>query len=50
MIIALIYPLHKRLTDQGVVVQVVNDAQGSHKISAQKFRIIQEFVEGCSVY
>ena len=51
MIIALDDPLHRRLTDQGVAsYRVVNDAQGSHKISAQKFRIIQEFVErGCSV-
>ena len=51
MIIALDDALHRRLTDTGVSsYRVVNDARGSHKISAQKFRIIQEFVErGCSV-
>jgi len=51
MIIALDDALHARLTNQGVAAYRVNtDAQGSHKISAQKFGIIQEFVErGCSV-
>mmetsp|Transcript_9978 Transcript_9978/g.45167 ORF Transcript_9978/g.45167 Transcript_9978/m.45167 type:complete len:1011 (+) Transcript_9978:321-3353(+) len=51
LIIALDDAIHKRLTDTGVAsYRVANDAQGSHKISAQKFRIIQEFVErGCSV-
>jgi hypothetical protein len=51
MIIALDDALHARLTNQGVAAYRVNtDAQGSHKISAQKFGIIKEFVErGCSV-
>ena len=51
MIIALDDALHARLTNQGVATYRVNtDAQGSHKISAQKFGIIKEFVErGCSV-
>ena len=51
MIIALDDALHAQLTNQGVAAYRVNtDAQGSHKISAQKFGIIKEFVErGCSV-
>ena len=52
IIIALDDALHDKLKKrQGVAsYRVKNDAVGSHKVSAQKFSIVKEFVErGCSV-
>ena len=51
LVIALDDTLHNQLQSRGVAsYRVHNDAVGSHKVSAQKFGIIQEFVErGCSV-
>ena len=51
VVIALDDALDAKLRARGVAsYRVRNDAKGSHKISAQKFGIIQEFVErGCSV-
>ena len=51
LVIALDDVLHQQLGTRGVAsYRVHNSAQGSHKVSAQKFGIIQEFVErGCSV-
>lgn len=51
LVVSLDDQLHRALEDRGVAsYRVHNDAQGSHKVSAQKFGIIQEFVErGCSV-
>eukprot|EP00740_Mantoniella_antarctica_P008825 CAMPEP_0181373772 /NCGR_PEP_ID=MMETSP1106-20121128/15591_1 /TAXON_ID=81844 /ORGANISM="Mantoniella antarctica, Strain SL-175" /LENGTH=477 /DNA_ID=CAMNT_0023491561 /DNA_START=467 /DNA_END=1897 /DNA_ORIENTATION=+ len=51
LVISLDDQLHNALQGKGVAsYRVHNTAQGSHKVSAQKFGIIQEFVErGCSV-
>lgn len=51
MIAALDEALAKRLTEEGVPHWFIkNDAQGNHKVSAQKFGIVQGFIHlGCSV-
>ena len=51
LVICLDDMLEKNLKDKGVATyRVKNDARGSHKISAQKFGIIKDFVKvGCSV-
>lgn len=51
LVIALDDSLHGALKTRGVATfRVHSDAVGSHKVSAQKFGIIQQFVErGCSV-
>ena len=51
VVVALDDALDAKLRARGVAsYRVRNDAVGSHKISAQKFGIVQEFVErGCSV-
>ena len=51
LVVSLDDTLHSQLNTRGVAsYRVHNNAQGSHKVSAQKFGIIQEFVErGCSV-
>ena len=51
IVVALDDALHAKLGARGVAsYRVRNDAVGSHKVSAQKFSIVNEFVErGCSV-
>ena len=51
IVVALDDALHAKLETRGVAsYRVRNDAVGSHKVSAQKFSIVNEFVErGCSV-
>ena len=51
VVVALDDALDAKLRARGVAsYRVRNDAVGSHKVSAQKFGIVQEFVErGCSV-
>ena len=52
VVVALDDALHERLKKRSVAsYRVRNDAVGSHKVSAQKFSIVKEFVErGCSVF
>mmetsp|Transcript_13669 Transcript_13669/g.57466 ORF Transcript_13669/g.57466 Transcript_13669/m.57466 type:complete len:1028 (+) Transcript_13669:429-3512(+) len=51
VVVALDDALHEELGKRAVAsYRVKNDAVGSHKVSAQKFSIVKEFVErGCSV-
>ena len=51
VVVALDDALHERLEKRSVAsYRVRNDAVGSHRVSAQKFSIVKEFVErGCSV-
>ena len=52
VVVALDDALHEALGKRSVAsYRVKNDAVGSHKVSAQKFVIVKEFVErGCSVF